>query len=141
MNPVLSDILMHVGRSKADGAPGPGSGRYPLGSGEKPWQHPKDFLTRVAKMEADGLPESEVASALGITVTQLRAQKQYLNHEPYEVPEGFLDTYKDMAKNGYSQTQIAEYFGLSTTRLRQIYSNETAAARKALVDEAKRLRD
>ena len=31
--------LMHVGRSKEDGAPGRGSGRYPLGSGETPNQH------------------------------------------------------------------------------------------------------
>ena len=28
--------LMHFGRSKRDGAPGPGSGRYPLGSGKNP---------------------------------------------------------------------------------------------------------
>lgn len=31
--------LAHSGRSKLDGAPGPGSGRYPLGSGERPNQH------------------------------------------------------------------------------------------------------
>ena len=31
--------LMHYGRGKEDGAPGRGSGRYPLGSGENPNQH------------------------------------------------------------------------------------------------------
>ena len=32
------EYLMHYGRSKRDGAP-IGSGRYPLGSGEEPYQH------------------------------------------------------------------------------------------------------
>ena len=30
------DELMHYGVGKMDGAPGPGSGRYPLGSGKNP---------------------------------------------------------------------------------------------------------
>lgn len=33
----VEDFLMHSGRSKVDGAP-VGSGRYPLGSGERPYQ-------------------------------------------------------------------------------------------------------
>ena len=32
-------FLAHYGRSAEDGAPGRGSGRYPLGSGENPNQH------------------------------------------------------------------------------------------------------
>lgn len=31
--------LMHEGVSKLNGAPGPGSGRYPLGSGKRPYQN------------------------------------------------------------------------------------------------------
>lgn len=31
--------LWHEGVSRRDGAPGPGSGRYPLGSGKRPFQH------------------------------------------------------------------------------------------------------
>lgn len=34
-----ANYLMHFGRSKRHGAPGPGSGRYPLGSGEEPYQY------------------------------------------------------------------------------------------------------
>lgn len=47
--------LYHWGRSKVDGAPGRGSGRYPLGSGDRPYQgKPKLFnkfrkKTRVAQ--------------------------------------------------------------------------------------------
>lgn len=32
------DYISHFGRSKTDGAPGRGSGRYPLGSGNRPYQ-------------------------------------------------------------------------------------------------------
>lgn len=33
--------LYHFGVSKKNGAPGPGSGRYPLGSGDRPFQSEK----------------------------------------------------------------------------------------------------
>ena len=36
---VKNDALIHMGKSKLNGAPGPGSGRRPLGSGERPFQH------------------------------------------------------------------------------------------------------
>ena len=47
MNPIAEDILMHYGVGKMEGAPGRGSGRYPLGSGKNPNQHSGDFLSRV----------------------------------------------------------------------------------------------
>lgn len=39
LDDVVGDYLMHYGVSVDDGAPGPGSGRYPKGSGERPYQH------------------------------------------------------------------------------------------------------
>lgn len=51
MNPIAEDILMHYGVGKMEGAPGRGSGRYPLGSGKNPNQHSGDFLSRVETMQ------------------------------------------------------------------------------------------
>lgn len=51
MNRVKNDILMHYGRSVDDGAPGPGSGRYPKGSGEDPNQHGINFAERVQELK------------------------------------------------------------------------------------------
>jgi len=45
-----SDYLAHEGRSKRDGAP-VGSGRYPLGSGENPYQDYRDFKNLVAQIK------------------------------------------------------------------------------------------
>ena len=72
MNAVKDDILAHVGVSKLDGAP-IGSGRYPLGSGENPFQRPESVSDRVSALKRDGLSESEIASFLGYSsTTQLR---------------------------------------------------------------------
>lgn len=41
--------IAHVGVSKEDGAPGRGSGRYPLGSGDRPYQNHEEM--KAAKRE------------------------------------------------------------------------------------------
>ena len=61
MNRVKNDILMHYGRSVDDGAPGPGSGRYPKGSGEDPNQHTINFAERVQELKKGGMDEKEIA--------------------------------------------------------------------------------
>ena len=88
----MGDIV-HVGRSKMDGAP-VGSGRYPLGSGENPIQHPHEFYQRVQQLENQNLEwtdpddgkvykgEAAVARALGMKSTgELRAAKSMANEE------------------------------------------------------------
>lgn len=58
MNQILEEIrdcLMHYGVSIEDGAPGRGSGRYPKGSGENPYQHGNaNFLERVEQLKKEG---------------------------------------------------------------------------------------
>ena len=49
LDDVLGDYLMHYGVSVDDGAPGPGSGRYPKGSGERPFQHDPEMLAKKKK--------------------------------------------------------------------------------------------
>ena len=44
MNPIQEDILMHYGVKRR-------SGRYPWGSGENPYQHGGDFLSRVEELQ------------------------------------------------------------------------------------------
>ena len=48
MNPTVEDILMHYGMPRR-------SGRYPWGSGENPYQHSGDFLSRVEELQKEGL--------------------------------------------------------------------------------------
>ena len=48
MNPIVEDILMHYGMPRR-------SGRYPYGSGENPYQHSGDFLSRVQELKKSGM--------------------------------------------------------------------------------------
>jgi len=80
MNPIAEDILKHYGKSKLDGAPGPGSGRYPLGSGKNPYQHSGDFLSRVEELSKQGLTEKEIAQTMGLSTTDLRMQIRVAKH-------------------------------------------------------------
>lgn len=55
MNKVAQDILIHYGVGPNDNPPGRGSGRYPQGSGENPYQRStKDFLERVDALQKEG---------------------------------------------------------------------------------------
>lgn len=44
MNPIVEEMLMHYGMPRR-------SGRYPWGSGDNPYQHSGDFLSRVEEMK------------------------------------------------------------------------------------------
>lgn len=45
MNPIAEEMLMHYGMPRR-------SGRYPWGSGDNPYQHSGDFLSRVEELKA-----------------------------------------------------------------------------------------
>ena len=61
MNPIALDILMHYGVGHEAGGH---SGRYPWGSGESPYQHASDFLSRIEELKKEGKTEKEIAEAL-----------------------------------------------------------------------------
>lgn len=142
MNPVEIDILAHVGVSKLDGAP-IGSGRYPLGSGDNPYQRPGDFRDRVAALRRDGLTDKEIASYFGYSTTRLR-QELSADKNAEDV-----ETYKQIkalqAKGITSATEIGRELGKNESTIRGLLEREekfnrssartTADYLKAMVDE------
>ena len=70
MNPVAEDILMHYGMPRR-------SGRYPWGSGEDPYQHSADFLSRIEELKKTGWTETpeNIKKEFGLTTTQYRSEK------------------------------------------------------------------
>lgn len=71
-NPIeeMDNVLMHYGVKRR-------SGRYPWGSGEDPYQHTRDLLSRIEELKKDGWTETpdNIMSEFGLTTTQYRAQK------------------------------------------------------------------
>ena len=111
-----TDVLMHYGRSKTDGAI-IGSGRYPLGSGEDPFQHEEGFNVAVRKLKKTINPETgklyserEIAKLLNITdkygnpsVTTLRAKVSIAKNEEMAAKQAYAVRLKE---HGYSNTEI-----------------------------------
>ena len=82
---LTDDILMHYGMPRR-------SGRYPWGSGDNPYQHSGDFLSRVEELkksnftftDKDGKTytgEVAIAKSMGLSTTQFRTQMSLAKDE------------------------------------------------------------
>ena len=110
------DSLAHEGRSKLDGAP-VGSGRYPLGSGQNPYQRDFGFdaeRNRLAK-EHPEWSGTDIAKAMNMSTGEYRARVT-INKEAQKL----ADTEKAIAMfaHGYSKTYIARELGCSEGTIR-----------------------
>lgn len=126
MNPIAEDILMHYGVGKMDGAPGVGSGRYPLGSGKNPNQRNGDFLSRIQSLKDQGLSETEIAKAFGMSTTAYRAQKSICKDEQRSIA---VATARSLKNEGYNLKQIAEKMGYSNDSSVRSLLNDDSEAR------------
>lgn len=124
----IKDIfLIHYGVGKLDGAPGRGSGRYPLGSGDKPNQHSGNILDRIEELKRKGITqEKDIAESLGLTTTQLRIQKSLANDE---IRSAQVATAKRLRSEGLSLNQIAEKMGFANDSSVRTLLNEKSEAR------------
>lgn len=103
------DILEHYGTPQPYAGAPTGSGRYRKGSGEVPFQHGADFLQTVENLKREGLSETEIARALDISTTELRAKKSIAKAEKRSIDAARALELKD---KGYSNAKIAEMMGL-----------------------------
>ena len=119
MVPITEDILMHYGVKRR-------SGRYPWGSGDTPYQHSGDFLSRVQELKKEGLSEKEIVQALGLdSTTQLRVAYDVAKHERRRLE---VDRVKSLAADGLSPTEIGKIMGKNESSIRSLL-NESSAER------------
>lgn len=120
------DFLKHYGRSKLDGAPGPGSGRYPLGSGEDANQHRGTFITRVQELRKQGMAEKDIAAAVGCRNTsELRAKYSNAINDEREMK---VRSIRAMLADGQTQAEVARKLDIPESTLRS-YLDERSEAR------------
>lgn len=101
-NYIADDILMHYGVERR-------SGRYPWGSGEHPYQHSGDFLSRVEEMQKEGMSETAIADYFDISTTKLRVQVGLAKDERRGLQ---VARAQDLRDKGYSLRSIAKEMGL-----------------------------
>lgn len=120
MNHVAKDILMHYGIKRR-------SGRYPWGSGDNPYQHSGDFLSRVEELQKQGLNERAICETLGMTSTDLRMQLRVAKHERRALE---ADRARSLREDGLSLNEIAEKMGYKNDSSIRALLNENTAASK-----------
>ena len=119
MNSIPEDILMHYGMPRR-------SGRYPWGSGDDPYQHSGDFLSRVQELKKTGMSETDIAKNIGLTTTQLRTQISLAKDERRSLQ---VATAKGLREKGYSLNEIADKMGFSNDSSVRSLLNENSERR------------
>ena len=133
MNRVAEDILMHYGMPKR-------SGRYPWGSGENPYQHSGDFLSRIEQLKKEGWSETpeNIMKEFGLTTTQYRTEKRLATHE-----RRMLDVAraKSLKEDGLGYTEIGREMGMSESTIRSLLNQHSESRMNAAKKTADFLRE
>ena len=114
------------------------SGRYPWGSGKDPHQHSGDLLSTIKDLKAKGLSETEIAKGLGMTTTQLRAQKSIAKNEKRKADAAMVARLKE---KGMSNTAIGRRMGINESSVRALLDptlKERAGSTEALAKALKK---
>lgn len=120
----MTDELMHYGTKRH-------SGRYPYGSGENPYQHELDFLGRINDLKNQGLTETEIAKALGLSsTTELRAKKAIAKND---IQKYNLDMARKLKEKGYSNVAIGERLGVPESTVRN-WLDESAVKKNEVLN-------
>lgn len=106
----FDDILCHYGTPRH-------SGRYPWGSGKKA-QRSKTLLSRYDDLRAQGMPEKEIARALGFdSTTQLRAATKIANNEARNYK---VQMVRKLKEKGMSNVAIGQRLGINESSVRMM---------------------
>lgn len=119
MEHIADDILMHYGVKRR-------SGRYPWGSGDSPYQHSGDFLSRVQELKKQGLTDNEIIEEMELDDSvQYRAAKAVAKNERRRLD---IDRIHSLQKDGLNNSEIGRRMGISESTVRSLL-NEGSAVR------------
>ena len=116
-----SNILEHSGTKRH-------SGRYPWGSGDNPYQHSGDFLSRVEELKKKGLSEKEILETINdslpdeykMGLTEFRTARQKAGHDRKALEYDQIRALKD---DGLGWKEIGDKLGMSESSVRSKYNN------------------
>lgn len=116
-----SNILEHYGTKRH-------SGRYPWGSGDNPYQHSGDFLSRVEKLKKKGLSEKEILETINdslpdeykMGLTEFRTARQKAGHDRKALE---YDQIRALRDDGLGWKEIGDKLGMSESSVRSKYNN------------------
>lgn len=137
MNPIEKDIRSYYGVDPQNGAlehygTKRHSGRYPWGSGETPYQHSGDFLSRIDSLTAKGLSEKDIVQAINdsmpkeyhLSLTEYRDWKSEATNERKQLE---YDQIRSLKEDGLGWKAIGQKLGMSESTVRGKYQNGTGS--------------
>ena len=142
-NEIAEDILQHYGMPRR-------SGRYPWGSGENPYQHSGDFLSRVEELRKTpgyswtdeegkfGTPgkiykgDTAIAHYMGLSTGQFRAATEIAKEERRSQQVAVA---VKLRNEGHSLNAIAERMGFKNDSSVRALLDEDVARRKSLAKQ------
>lgn len=116
------DYILHYGVGHLNGGH---SGRYPWGSGDRPYQTSGDFKSRVTELKKKGMSEKDIAESMGVSVGKLRILVSLAN---YEERSAKVARARELYSSGYSVSAIGREMGINESSVRSLL-NENAEAR------------
>ncbi len=115
------------------------SGRYPWGSGDNPYQHSGDWLSRYESLKKEGLAETEIAEAMELSTTQLRAAHTIAVNQRRS---DLVAKCKSLKQDGLSNPQIADKLGLKgESTVRSLLNADSEARMKICEKTAENLKN
>ena len=111
------NALIHYGMPRR-------SGRYPYGSGEDPYQHNRDFLSRVEELKKQGWTETaeNIKKEFGLNSSQYRMEKAICKNERRALD---VARAKSLKKDGLGATEIGKKMGINESTVRSLLNEKS----------------
>lgn len=111
------------------------SGRYPWGSGDDPYQHNRDFLSRIEELKKEGWSETpeNIQKEFGLTTTQYRSQKAAAKNERRALD---VAKAKSLKEDGLSTSEIGRRMGVNESTVRSWFDEKSEARMNAARETA-----
>lgn len=119
---MTDDILVHYGTPRH-------SGRYPWGSGKDPYQSASSFLSERDRLRKEGMSDTDIARAWGMTTTEFRAQGSIARAEK---KAGDIARAVRLKDAGLPNTAIAEKMGLNESSVRDLLKPDAGHRQDAI---------
>lgn len=122
MSTLANDILSYYGCGSDEeylahyGTPRH-SGRYPWGSGENPYQHGDDFMSRVEAKRATGMSDTKIAKEFNLSTTQFRTEMAICKNERRMLKTEWAEALKS---DGLTPTEIGKIMGINESSVRSL---------------------
>lgn len=114
------------------------SGRYPWGSGENAYERSKGFSQYISDLKAKGLSDTDIAKAMDIKTTELRANKTIAKNE---IKKADISRALMLKDKGMSNVAIGKAMGKPESSIRSLLADDAGKRADQLTTTTNVLRD